>query len=113
MCKFPQLSIRLIGDIDTIEAFTLDDLCDTLHISKYYACHLFKRSTGISIMQYVTDLKISETKKLLINSDTKIREIAELLQYKDSNTFCKAFKRSVKCSPKQFRTMYRFSNKST
>lgn len=89
------------------EHVTPENLCAALHISYSYASHLFKQLTKQSITQYATNLRLAEAKKLLANTDLKIYNIAELLKFKDSTTFCKTFKKHVGCSPEAYRRMNR------
>lgn len=85
------------------ENVTPENLCSALHISYSYASHLFKQLTKQSITQYATNLRLAEAKKLLANTDLKIYNIAELLKFKDSTTFCKTFKKHAGCSPDTYR----------
>lgn len=85
------------------EDISLNAICDELHISRSYAAHLFKKLTKKSMTQYVMDLRISEAKKLLLTTDLKIFDIAELLKFKDSTTFCKTFKKQTGYTPRTYR----------
>ena len=97
----------------TWEDVSLTNICSTLHISPSYASHLFKQLTNKSITQYVTDLRISEAKKLLLTTDLKVFDIAEMLKFKDSTTFCKTFKKSVGCTPRTYRVSDGTSGRNT
>lgn len=88
---------------------SLDTICEETHISKSYLCHLFKRTTGLSVMQYTNNLRITQAKKLLINTNMKIQDIALSLGYSSSTFFCKSFKNNTGCSPAQYRNSH--SNK--
>ena len=85
------------------EDFSLDNICKELHISRSYAAHLFKDLTNKSMTQYIMDLRLTEAKKLLLTTDLKVFDIAEMLNFKDSTTFCKMFKKHVGCTPRSFR----------
>lgn len=92
--------------ISEAQNISLDTICKETHISKSYLCHLFKRTTGLSVMQYTNNLRITQAKKLLINTNMKIQDIALSLGYSSSTFFCKTFKNSVKCSPAQYRSRH-------
>ena len=83
--------------------FSLEGLCQHLHISPSYASHLFKKLTNQSISHYIMELRISEAKKLLLTTNMKVSEIAEHLQFNDSTTFCKTFKKYTRCTPNSYR----------
>lgn len=85
------------------EDISLNAICHELHISRSYAAHLFKELTNKSMTQYVMDLRISEAKKLLLTTDLKIFDIAEILKFKDSTTFCKTFKKQTGYTPRTYR----------
>ena len=46
--------------------------------------HFFKKNMGVSISAYVDRIKLEKAKQLLRDSDLKVGEIAELLQYGSS-----------------------------
>ncbi len=83
--------------------FSLEDICKELHISHSYASYLFKKLTNKSMTQYVMDLRLAEATKLLLTTDLKVFDIAEMLNFKDSTTFCKIFKKHIGCTPRHFR----------
>lgn len=88
---------------NSYNSFSLEGLCQHLHISPSYASHLFKKLTNKSISHYIMELRISEAKKLLITTNMKISDIAEYLQFNDSTTFCKTFKKYTHCTPNSYR----------
>lgn len=85
------------------EDISLDGISNELHISRSYAAHLFKQLTNKSMTRYTMDLRISEAKKLLLTTALKISDIAELLKFKDSTTFCKTFKKHTGYTPRKYR----------
>lgn len=95
--------------ISQAQSISLDAICKEIHISKYYLCHLFKRTTGLSVMQYTNNSRITQAKKLLINTNMKIQDIALSLGYSNSTSFCKSFKNSSGCSPATYRMMNKHS----
>lgn len=101
-------SVALLCDyinrnLDSYENISMEKICDTLHISPSYASHLFKKITNMSIVRYATELRISEAKKLLLNTDMKVVDIAERLRFHNCTVFCKTFKKIVHCTPSEYR----------
>lgn len=82
---------------------TLDDLCETLHISKYYLCHTFKQTIGMTIFEYILIQRLSLAKKKLLDSDESISEISLSTGFSSFSYFSKAFKEYEGISPKEFR----------
>jgi len=85
------------------ECLSLDNICDTLHISSSRASHLFKELMGKTIIQYKNELRIAEAKKLLLSTNLKMFEISDMLAFQHCTIFCKYFKNMVGCTPKQYR----------
>jgi AraC-like DNA-binding protein len=54
-------------------------------------------------MDYLTQVRLEEAKKLLRNPRYQIDEVAEKLGYNDASYFSKVFRRNVGMSPTQFR----------
>lgn len=86
-----------------ITDLSLDFLASQLNITKNYLCHIFKKETGISIIQYITQLRINHAKHLLLHTSLKISEIAESVGYQDSSYFAMQFKNLCGVTPLQFR----------
>lgn len=84
-------------------SLSLDEMAKDLHISRSHISHLFKKATGQSVMQFISERRIAEAKKLLIDTDMKIQEISELLNYSNSTVFCKTFKKIVGRTPNEYR----------
>lgn len=85
------------------ENLSLDSICSTLHISNSRASHLFKELMGKTIIEYKNELRIAEAKKLLLSTNLKVFEIANMLNFQHSTIFCKYFKDMVGCTPKEYR----------
>lgn len=65
--------------------------------------HFFKKNMGISISAYVDQIKLEKAKQLLRDSDLKVGEIAERLQYGSSTGFAIMFKKYEGMTPKEYR----------
>ena len=63
----------------------------------------FKNYTGQNFVSYVRDLRISEAKKLLLESQLRVNDIGEKVGYDNSKHFMKNFKAVVGVSPTEFR----------
>lgn len=82
---------------------SLDEICDELHVTKYYISHVFKKYIGKPPMQYITAKKIDYAKKLLQETNLSATEIGEKCGYPDHAMFFKAFKRTEGITPIAFR----------
>lgn len=83
--------------------FSVEALCQSLHISKAYASAAFKKRMGITIMQYARKIKIDRAETLLLNSTDSILEISNLLGFYDQSHFSRTFKALTGVTPSEFR----------
>ena len=88
------------------EPITLQTIADALHISLYYAAHIFKQQTGISPVQYIINCRIGEAQNLLISSDFSATQIGAMVGYSNPNHFNVIFKKKVGMPPVQYRKYY-------
>ena len=93
--------IELI-DQDFMKDVKVEALCERLYMDKYYMSHLFKETTGFSIMEYLQSKRIQYAKRLLIEG-ISITETCYACGFQDYSNFYKAFKKLVGQSPKAYR----------
>ena len=86
------------------QEITVDELADFCKMSKYHFCRIFKRATGMTAIQYLTEYKLSIADVLLRNSDTSISEIAHIAGFEDESYFSRCYKKSRGVSPKTVRS---------
>ena len=83
------------------EKITLDLLQDKFFVNKYYLCHTFKRSTGFTVMEYITYKRIIWAMDLLL-ADNPALDVAHTVGFNDYSTFFKAFKKINGISPRAY-----------
>ncbi|MBP3886047.1 MAG: helix-turn-helix transcriptional regulator [Cellulosilyticum sp.] len=88
------------------EDLTLTSIAEEFYISPFYLSKIFKRSTNLSIVEYINSLRIRHAKELLENSSTKIAEIAEIVGFSSSSHFSRTFKLLTGLSPQQYKKFY-------
>ncbi|MGW8787111.1 helix-turn-helix domain-containing protein [Heyndrickxia sporothermodurans] len=84
--------------------FALSDLSTFVGRNSTYLSHLFVEKTKKTFRECLTDIRIKEAKKLLIETDMVVKEIASLTGFQNQYYFSRVFKNSVGMPPKQFRT---------
>ena len=85
------------------EKITLDDVAKDVHLNPAYLSTIFKQSTGSSFKEYLTLVRIEESKRLLANTDYAILDVAVATGFDDQSYFSKVFKRCTGLTPKQYR----------
>jgi two-component system response regulator YesN len=69
-----------------------------------YLSKLFKQETGLTLTDYITEMRLRKAKYLLKNSpDLKIHEIGAEVGYGDPAYFNKLFKRVVGVTPNEYK----------
>ena len=87
--------------------FTLQVLADKFNMSLSNIGHYFKNNTGITLTEYLSQLKFDEAKKMLRNTDLTLEEIVDRIGYVSISSFIRRFKQDMKITPGEYRTMYK------
>jgi two-component system, response regulator YesN len=69
-----------------------------------YFSHLLMSQTGKGFTEILTEIRIKEAKLLLMETNKSIKEIANLVGYKNPNYFSRMFKETIGITPREFRT---------
>jgi AraC-like DNA-binding protein len=99
--------IRTYMDSHYYESLTPNDLAQKLGISSRHATQIFKEQYHLTLMQYLTEVRMNTAKKLLAETDKDIVSISFEVGYEALATFYRVFKNSVKMSPNKYRQQYR------
>ena len=83
--------------------FSLDELAERLAYNKTYLCKIFKSTTGYSIKQFVTLLRIQRATELISSSGKKLSDISEEVGYSDIHHFSRVYKRVLGKNPSDMR----------
>ena len=66
----------------------------------------FKAATGVSLIEYIQNLRIERGKELLETTGNPVEEISERVGYSDASFFRRLFKRLVGLTPVAYRKMF-------
>ena len=80
----------------------VSDVAEHLKISEAYFCRLFKKETGYTFGQYLTNYRVHVAAGLLSNFPMKVSEAAEQVGFTDSNYFSTIFKKIMEMSPSEY-----------
>lgn len=84
---------------------TLDELCNTIGLSKYYFSRQFKLATGVSPMTYFSNLKIQKACTLLNSNAYRTQEISAMLGFSTPYYFSETFKQFTGFSPRDYKKL--------
>ena len=85
---------------------TAHDIAREFKVSYETVRREFMDKAHISPQQYIINYKINWACIQLVESDTHIKDLAELLYYPDINSFGKAFKQHKGMSPSEYKKKY-------
>lgn len=95
----------VLGYIETHLHLTIDveTLADMVHWSRWQLQRVFNANTGLSVAQYVRQLRLSQSAMLLISGDQRHIDIAMNTGFGSEVSFNRAFKQHFGCTPQTYR----------
>ena len=85
------------------EDLSLSQVAASVHTSLFYFCKIFKRHTGVSFTEYVSRVRTEKVKRLLLNPNLRVSEIAYEVGFQSLTHFNRVFKRILHESPTEYR----------
>jgi len=85
------------------ESLDLPSIIRHVGLSRSYFCRLFKRSTGMTLSEYVARVRMERAKVMLINPSVRIAEIGFSVGFRSIPRFNGAFKLHVGMTPGDYR----------
>jgi AraC family transcriptional regulator len=83
---------------------TLGDLATIAGVSKAHFCRAFQKSVGVASHRYIVSQRVEVAKRMLVESDLPIAEIALAAGFADQSHFTKHFRYLVGTTPWRFRS---------
>jgi YesN/AraC family two-component response regulator len=86
-------------------SLTIRELAERFYVHPVYLGQSFARKYGMSIADYVHELRIEEARRLLESTDMTLGAIAEAVGYNAYQHFLKQFERRTGMKPAAYRTL--------
>lgn len=86
--------------------FSVKSVADHLKIDRTYLYRLFKEETGMSVIDYINNCRISKAEVLLADESVSIKDVAYSVGFSDQLYFSRVFKKLRGKSPSEFRKYY-------
>ncbi|PIF31796.1 AraC family transcriptional regulator [Flavobacterium sp. 9] len=83
-----------------------DRISEHFNISLHYLGKYFKKQTGETLQEYIANYKLRLIEARLLNSDMRINEIADELNFSDESHLNKVFKKHKGMNPSEFRKKF-------
>lgn len=88
------------------EELSIESLCKLHQVSTRYVGRYFRQHLKTSPLEYLTELRITNAKRLLWNTNKSILEIALESGYDSAQYFCRVFKRREAMTPREYRNLW-------
>lgn len=93
-------------DENFANGITLEQISIDFHMSLSHISRQFKRITGMTYSNYISEKKVEQAKTLLAHSSETIAEVGEKSGYSDYFYFLRSFKRATGYTPTQYRKRF-------
>lgn len=84
---------------------SLEEVAQQAHFNPSYFSSYFKKYTGMSLINYLMELRLKRAKELLKNPEIRIREITNELGFHDTRYFARIFKKITGVTPSEYRSI--------
>lgn len=86
-----------------MENITLEGAASKIFMNPYYFSSFFKKHTQMNFKQYLTEIRMKEAVRLLLQTDLMVYEIAEKVGYNNSRQFSDMFKKHFGKLPQEYK----------
>ena len=82
---------------------TVTRLCSEMFFSQSYLSKLFKKENGITIQEYIAQLRINSACNFLKQTTMTVKQVAEYVGYTNVIAFSRMFKKLIGSTPSEYR----------
>lgn len=82
---------------------SLQSVSSIMRMSTAHTSKIFRQHHGISVADYITEIRLDHSLKLLENNDNNIADIMEKVGFANRGSFFKLFKKRYGTTPKEYR----------
>ena len=110
--KGPRPSGYLINEVKEFllraqgNPLTLGQIAWHVKLSEEHLARIFKKETGMTVMDYLRFLRVEAAKTYLLNTNETIETLARRLGFGSVNPFCRTFKKSTRLTPTKYRAYH-------
>jgi two-component system response regulator YesN len=85
------------------QPLTLADMAKAAHLSVSRLAHLFREQMGVTIVDYLTNIRINHAKRMLLTTENNCTRICYEVGYNNQSYFTRVFKQITGMTPREFR----------
>ncbi len=83
---------------------TVNQISEYVGLSTSYFSSLFSQVVGLSFREYLNNIRVEESKRLLLSTKYDLADIAVAMGFPDQSYYCKVFKKITGITPGKFRS---------
>lgn len=93
-------------DNSSYEFPEISEIARAMGYSQSYISHKFKEKMGITLQEYICRKKIEASLDFLKYRKYSVTQVAMMLNYGSVQSFCKAFRKIMNCSPTEYQKQH-------
>ena len=104
--KIPNLFVQKAADyikLNYSEKISIKEIADQLYLSPNYLSELFKKHTGKTISEYLTDYRLEKVCQLLDHAEYRVGDVSGMVGIHDGRYFSNMFKKKYGMTPTEYR----------
>lgn len=87
---------------------TVNEIANSAGLHPNYAMRLFRNTFGRTMIEYITEFRLSHAQQMLITSNELIIDIAHNSGFGSLSRFNSAFKKAFHCTPSEYKSRYHY-----
>jgi AraC-like DNA-binding protein/ligand-binding sensor protein len=96
------LAVSRLVEERSAAQITIQQLAEAVHISCGHLSRVFRRTTGITLEQFLIRQRVELAKRALLDPRFNVSEVAERCGFCNPAYFASVFKKHVRCTPREF-----------
>lgn len=96
------LAVNQLVEEQGATLITIQQLADAVHLSCGHLSRVFRRTTGMTLEQFLIGQRVELAKRALLDPRFNVAEVAERCGFCNPAYFASVFKKHVKCTPREF-----------
>lgn len=104
--KIPNLFVQKAADyikLNYSEKISIKEIADQLYLSPNYLSELFKKHTGKTISEYLTEYRLEKACQLLDHAEYRVGDVSGMVGIHDGRYFSNMFKKKYWMTPTEYR----------
>lgn len=99
-----QVELAVIKSMDS-DINSLEDICNTIYISRSQLHRRIKKQTGLSISRFIRKVRLQKAKELIGIHDYTINELTTIVGMSNPQNFSKYFKQEYGMTPSEMKVL--------